>query len=71
MSDRDDLDHFPAFIIFFVLLVVAVMFVLHMWNHNGDQEYRAIEMEKAYYDSKTGDFKWSDNVSKYIFTGEK
>ena len=71
--NNDDNEPLIALLCFFLTILMAsgVVFPILMMFDASNINKRAVEMEKAYYDSKTGDFKWSDNVSRYIFDGQR
>jgi len=49
---------------------ISGIFMCLMFNTK-HQEQRAIEKESAYYHPKTGEIVWSDNVVKFVVTGEE
>lgn len=68
------MDHTGAFFascLFVGLLVAGICYPVMYHVDNAEIRARAIQMDKAYYDSKTGEFTWSDNVSAYIFNAEE
>lgn len=61
---------FCAFCVFFGVMLCGIVYPIMHHVENYEIRARAIEMDKAYYDSKTGEFTWSDNVLEYIIDGE-
>ena len=59
----------PAIIL--ILILSGIYCPVYIVNDSKEINRRAIEMERAYYDTKTGKFMWSDNVFQYIYTGVK
>jgi len=42
-----------------------------IWDNDSYTINRAIKAEKAYYHPQTGVITWSDNITKFIVTGEQ
>ena len=40
-------------------------------EHTVECAKRAVQLEKAYYHPQTGVITWSDNITKFIVTGEQ
>ena len=57
--------------ILLMLLGSGVVVPLSWYGNHRTIQKRAIERGSAYYDTKTGEFTWSDNNVKYIYTGKE
>ena len=49
----------------------VVLCIFATYEEVGNRHTRAIEVNKAQYNQKTGDFEYTDKELKYIITGER